>query len=172
MVYVDGFNLYFGMRDANWRDCYWLDVQAFAAGLLNDSQSLAGTKFFTAPVRLPSAESTSARSADTAAKHHRQADYLSALTTVRHLEIFLGQYRSRDYKCPNPDCGLKSHEPEEKETDVALGTEIVADAFLDRFDTAIIVTGDTDVLPAFRLVREHFPAKWIVAAFPPERVSE
>ena len=167
MVYIDGFNLYYGMRDAKWRDCYWLNCQLLGTGLLNRHQNLAGVKYFTAPVRQPSANATSERAEDTRQKHDRQQQYLSALERQQHLDVFLGTYRSRDYRCPA--CGEKSHQPEEKQTDVAIASQFVADAFLDRFDTAILVTGDSDIIPAISVVKDHFPKRRVVVAFPPER---
>ena len=42
MVYVDGFNLYYGLRTKGWRRFYWLDMQALSENLLRRGQRLAG----------------------------------------------------------------------------------------------------------------------------------
>jgi hypothetical protein len=34
IVYIDGFNLYFGMREAGFDNCRWLDVATLAKSLL------------------------------------------------------------------------------------------------------------------------------------------
>ena len=37
-VYIDGFNLYYGLKDMGWRKYFWLDVQAFATLLAKDRE--------------------------------------------------------------------------------------------------------------------------------------
>ena len=51
IVYVDGFNLYFGINAKGWRRYLWLDLSALAASLLRPNQTLIATKYFTALVR-------------------------------------------------------------------------------------------------------------------------
>ncbi|MGB4726560.1 MAG: NYN domain-containing protein, partial [Thermogutta sp.] len=53
MLYVDGFNLYFGLRTKGWKRYYWLDVQRLGEKLLRPNQSLVGVKYFTADIRGP-----------------------------------------------------------------------------------------------------------------------
>ena len=50
MVYVDGFNLYYGLRTKGWRRLYWLDMQALSENLLRRGQRLAGVRYFTARI--------------------------------------------------------------------------------------------------------------------------
>ena len=57
-------------------------------------------------------------------------------------------------------------------TDVWIATEILTDAFYDRFDTALLISADSDLVPPVLAVRRFFPEKRIVAAFPPKRWSE
>ncbi len=56
-------------------------------------------------------------------------------------------------------------------TDVNLATEMLSDAFLDQYDTALLVTADSDLTGPLRRIREHFPQKRIIVAFPPDRFS-
>src|SRR3989304_4835741 len=67
IVYIDGFNLYFGICDKGWRRYLWLDLPALATRLLTPGQQLVATKYFTARVR-----------ADPG-KIRRQSTYLQAL---------------------------------------------------------------------------------------------
>jgi len=48
IAYIDGFNLYFGLRDKGWRRYLWLDVQKLSTNLLKPGQQLVFTKYFTA----------------------------------------------------------------------------------------------------------------------------
>ena len=46
IAYIDGFNLYHGLRDAGWRWAYWLDMAALAKNLLKPEQTLVFTKLY------------------------------------------------------------------------------------------------------------------------------
>lgn len=61
---------------------------------------------------------------------------------------------------------------EEKETDVAIAVAIVEDAATRAFDTAMIVSADSDLCPAIRAARRLHPEGRFVAAFPPARRSD
>jgi uncharacterized LabA/DUF88 family protein len=56
-------------------------------------------------------------------------------------------------------------------TDVNIATSLLTDAFQNRFDTALLVTADSDLTAPIDAVRRLFPAKRVVIAFPPERFS-
>ena len=60
---------------------------------------------------------------------------------------------------------------EEKETDVNIATALIEDAVEDRYDVAILVSGDSDLRPAVAAVKRLRPEKLIIAAFPPSRHS-
>src|SRR5689334_21698093 len=81
IAYIDGFNLYFGLRESGWQRYYWLDVQSLSASLLPAESDLIGTKFFTTRV------------ADPPDKRKRQSDYLEALQTSTKCELFFGKYQ-------------------------------------------------------------------------------
>ena len=50
VAYIDGFNLYFGMKSKGWRRYLWLDLQQLCQRLLKPGQSLQATKYFTSRV--------------------------------------------------------------------------------------------------------------------------
>jgi uncharacterized LabA/DUF88 family protein len=49
---------------------------------------------------------------------------------------------------------------------------LVEDAATQAFDTALVVSADSDLCPAVRAVRRLHPAAKVVAAFPPARRSD
>jgi hypothetical protein len=49
---------------------------------------------------------------------------------------------------------------------------LICDAFDNKYDTAIIVTGDSDLVPALEAVKKLKPGKRFIAAFPPNRYSK
>lgn len=157
ITYIDGFNLYFGLRAKNWRRYMWLDLWEFSHGLLLDHQVLQHAKYFTSRVR------------GNVGKQQRQSAYLDALSTLKNVTIFWGRYQPDQKQCQK--CGHYSYNPQEKKTDVNIATQLLCDAFHDRFDTAIVVSGDADLVPAIEALKELFPKKRVVVAFPPERYS-
>ena len=56
-------------------------------------------------------------------------------------------------------------------TDVNMAIALSADAFLNRFDTALLISGDSDLAGPVLQIKQLFPTERIVVAFPPERSS-
>lgn len=157
-VYVDGFNLYFGLRAKYDRKYLWLDLEKLADSLVRPGQSLEVVRYFTARVR---------RDAE---GQQRQSDYLDALRERSPLvKIKDGRFQEKGRRCH--DCGSSWTVFEEKETDVNIAVALLADAVRDRFDTALLISADSDLCPAVRETKSLFPAKRIIAAFPPGRHS-
>jgi uncharacterized LabA/DUF88 family protein len=157
-VYVDGFNLYFGLRDAGWKRYYWLDIWLLAENLVRGGR-LVQAKYFTAHVK------------GNPAKERRQQAFLQALAHHRPgLEIFYGHYLLKQWQCRK--CGAVWNIPEEKKTDVNIATRLLGDAYEDRFDVAILVSADSDLVPPVEMIRQLRPDKRIIAAFPPKRKSK
>ena len=159
-VYIDGFNLYYGMRSKGWHRYYWLNVQSLAQHLLKPGQSLIGTKYFTSRV------SSTPRDPN---KSDRQNAYLEALETLADVDIFYGHYLEKTVTCFT--CGAAWQLPEEKMTDVNIAVEMTVDAFQDRWDTALLISGDSDLTAPIMNIRHSFPARRVVVAFPPGRHS-
>jgi len=85
------------------------------------------------------------------------------------VEIKDGRFQEKDRRCRV--CGSAWKVFEEKETDVNIAVALLADAVRDRFDTALMISADSDLCPAVRETKSLFPAKRIIAAFPPSRYS-
>lgn len=161
MVYIDGFNLYFGLKARGWRRYYWLDPQALATNLLKPDQRLEMVKYFTA--RISSSPSDPA-------KHKRQATWLEAIETLQNTKVFYGHYLSKPQQCLK--CGAKWTAHEEKMTDVNIAVEMLRDAYDDKFDTALVISADSDLAPPVEAVRKKFPNKRVIVVRPPERQSK
>ena len=50
IVYVDGFNLYFGMMEACIQHCKWLDINSLVKSYMSDNQNLIEIKYFTSRI--------------------------------------------------------------------------------------------------------------------------
>jgi hypothetical protein len=155
--YIDGFNLYFGLRQQGWRKFMWLDLTKLSASVLLPHCELTHTKYFTSRVR------------GNLGKQQRQSAFLDAIATLSNLTIYWGRYQPDTKQCQN--CGHYAQNPQEKKTDVNIATQIMCDAFNDRFDTALLISGDTDLVPPIEAVKSLFPQKKVVVAFPPCRYS-
>jgi len=125
---------------------------------LRPGQALGAVKYFTARISGP------------ADKKSRQDAYLAALGSVPGVSVFEGHYLTKDFRCQA--CGRTNSVPTEKMTDVNIASEMLVDAFHDAFDTAFLVSGDSDLTPPVRHIRALFPRKSVVVLFPPRRVSD
>ena len=157
ITYIDGFNLYFGLREKGWHRFYWLNVQLLARNLLKFNQELVMTKYFTARI-IGSPE-----------KEKRQSTFIEALETVPNLEIIYGKYQLNPRECTH--CGFKDQVPNEKMTDVNIAVEMLSDAVKDKFDTALLLSADSDLAPLIRAIKSTFTQKRVVVVFPPKRDS-
>jgi hypothetical protein len=161
ITYIDGFNLYFGLKSKGWRRFYWLDVHALSQRLLRPGQTLVGVKYFTSRV------SASPGNLD---KERRQAAYLDAVATLPLTSCQFGHYLKKPVHCRK--CGAVWDKPEEKMTDVNIAVEMLTDAYCDRFDTALLISGDSDLWGPVDRIKTLFPLKRVIAVFPPGRTSE
>ena len=160
IAYIDGFNLYFGLKSKGWKRHYWLDVVGLSRALLKPGQTLQAAHYFTARIHL---------TGNNHADMQRQADYLDALATLPLLTIQFGHYLSKGRQCRR--CGNTWTDYEEKMTDVNIAVQLLADAFDDRFDTALLISADSDLTTPVQQVRARFPAKRVIVAQPPGRNS-
>jgi len=157
--YVDGFNLYFGLRDSGLRRHLWLDLLKLSENLLKSGQVLVQVKYFTSHISGPHS------------KRRRQLAYLEALGTLDagRFSMSFGKYQDNPRRCGK--CGAEESVPAEKMTDVNIAVEMLKDAFQERFDVALLVSADSDLCPLVKAVRTLFPQKAVVAAFPPGRAA-
>jgi len=165
ICYIDGFNLYYGLRNEGLKKYYWLDLTAVADLLLPPDHTLIVTKYFTTPIRGGSPSDRPERAKSRDESRIRQNSYLDALATIPNLMRFYGHYMQKPFMCP--DCRTKSIRDEEKMTDVQIATEMLVDAFQGSFDTAILISADSDLVPPICKIKKIFPEKKIVVAFPP-----
>lgn len=56
---------------------------------------------------------------------------------------------------------------EEKKSDVNMALAIYRDAAKNKYEKAILITGDNDIAPAVKLVRGDYPQKEFMVLFPP-----
>ena len=160
-VYVDGLNLYYGLKSRGWRRYCWLDLRQLAERLLRPGQQLAMVRYFTARFEPQAGDPD---------QHTRQDTYLQALETLPNLTIRYGHHQPTTGVCRR--CGMTWRTFEEKMTDVNIAVALLHDAMRDAFDTAIVISADSDLTGPLEAVLQTYPGKRVVVAFPPNRNSE
>jgi len=153
-AYVDGFNLYFGMMEAGLDYCKWLDIEKLLKSLLKPHQVLVEIKYFTSRVT------------NNPDKQKRQSTYIDAIEST-NVKVIYGKYQSGTEICSR--CGNKWIKSKEKMTDVNIATSIIVDAYNDKYDMGILISGDSDLTPPIIEIHRSFSNKRIMIAFPPKR---
>lgn len=157
VVYVDGFNLYFGMIDAGFNNCKWLNLKLLVENLLNQNQVLVEVKYFTSSV------------SNNPDKQKRQITYIEVLENVG-VKIYYGNYQTNHVECRR--CKNIWPTYNEKMTDVNIATQILIDAYQDKYDMAMLISGDSDLVPPIKSVHDIFKNKRVFVAFPPKRHNQ
>ena len=160
-AYIDGFNLYYGLRSRGWRRYYWLNLSLLVAKLLRPWQQLEAVRYFTTRIYPEPGDTDKAK---------RQSTYLEALATLPDLTIHYGYFLPKTRTCRQ--CGAIVRTYEEKMTDVNIAVELLGDAQDDVFDTAMVISGDSDLSGPIESVRLRYPGKRVIVAFPPDRASQ
>lgn len=155
-VYVDGFNIYFGMLEAGLEKLKWLNLRTLTESLLKPNQKLEEIKYFTSRV------------SNNPDKQKRQSIYLEALESVG-IKIYYGHYQRDKVECKL--CGNIWANYNEKMTDVNIATQMIIDAYQDKYDMAMLISGDSDLVPPIKAVHECFSNKRVFVAFPPKRYN-
>jgi len=155
IVYVDGFNFYYGLKqDSKWKRFYWLDIVGLFEMFMKPDQELLAVKYFSARPDEPG-------------KNARQYAFFQANKENAKFQLILGKYLSKQIRCFN--CGYIIRTHEEKETDVRIATQIVADAYEQNCDVAIVVSADSDMVPAVELAKAA--GRQVYIYFPPNQYS-
>lgn len=145
-VYIDGFNLYYGaLKGSKER---WLDLSALARHLLPKNDVLR-IKYFTARVKaLP----------HDPGQPSRQQAYLRAIHTLPLVEVHLGHFLVQKKRMPlasDPRQRVEVLRAEEKGSDVNLAAHLLADGFRNLYDTAVVISNDSDLAAPIDMARNH-----------------
>lgn len=139
-IFVDGSNFNLALNRDDIGDTVDLNLLATR---LSRSYHFVKLRYYTSP--LPDVRSPAYR---------RQQKFFDALRRSRRIELVLGRHEPRWDRA-----GQRYHV--EKETDVNLAVDMVAGAYEDRFDVAMLVAGDTDYVRAIHVVQSRGkPVVW------------
>ena len=155
---IDGFNVYHSIlrlkRDTGY-SCKWLDL----AGLCKSYIPLFGREATLGDIYYFSAIPTYLSDG----KVRRHKIYMECLRETG-IQVELGRFKNKDVYCHKCKSMILKHE--EKETDVAIAVKLLEVCITGSCDTAVIMSGDTDLAPAVRAFKRIYSDKKVIFAFP------
>ncbi|MCL6495512.1 MAG: NYN domain-containing protein [Ignavibacterium sp.] len=138
IIYIDGFNFYYrAVKNTKYK---WLDFKSLFLKLLSSKNQIIQIKYFTALV---------------SGKHNpnkpvKQQTYIRALQSfIPEIKVYYGHFLSHKVYLPTAEQSNKNKKAkviktEEKGSDVNLAVHLLNDAWLNKYDCAIIVSNDSD----------------------------
>lgn len=166
IVYIDGFNLYYGcLKNTPYK---WLDLYTlFHKYLLDETTTDLCVKYFTAKIRPSHSDDSQAP--------FRQQKYIEALeqySPTEKFKVIYGYFPHPQKKYmrrakPDPHYPEDSQDYktvkvlafEEKQSDVNIAVHIINDAWLNQFDQAVLCSNDTDLTGALTALKTYHHAK-------------
>ena len=174
--FVDGYNFYYGLL--NNTSYKWLDLRKLIEQILyiqNPSFQLEKITYFTSPIKPDLARRG-------VLSDEAQKTYIRALKSS-NIEVIMGRHKLERARAPIYKKGEKADRNkscdiwllEEKETDVNVALYMYRTALLEspklandlsKIEQILLVSGDTDMTPALKMIKEDFPSMKIGLIFP------
>ena len=158
VVYVDGYNLYYGLlRRTAFK---WLDLYAlFANHVLDSNTDVVDVRYYTAPVLR--------KMSDDPESPQRQRIYLQALRKMPpgRITIVEGKmhHATPHQRLVNPILEAPHLETvqvnvfNEKKTDVNLAADMIVGAWTGAYEQAVLCSNDSDLEAALAAIKRHHP---------------
>lgn len=152
-IYIDGFNFYYlAVKNTPYK---WLDFKSLLLKLLRPSHEIKAIKYYTAIVSgIQDPQSPV-----------RQKTYLNALTLyIPEVSVYYGSFLTNNKWMPLVRPTFRSRfveviKTEEKGSDVNLAVHLVNDAWKNEYDCAVIISNDSDLKEAIRIVKKDLNKK-------------
>jgi len=157
---IDGFNLYHSVLDIRYHHkgllVKWLNIHDLCDSLLHNIDTKATLEkiyYFSAY----------AYHLNDPGVIQRHSDYIECLKSTS-IEPILGRFKRKPINCTL--CKREFIKHEEKETDVAIASKLIEVLEKKECETVVLVTGDTDIVPAIKTANSLFPDNLVLCAFP------
>ncbi len=135
----------------------WLNLAKLAKAFARPSDEIVAVFYFTAYATWDPQ------------KVMRHQNYVRALES-KGVKPVLGEFKRKDRFCHH--CKKEYASVEEKQTDVNIALRLFQTAIQNVYDTAVIISGDSDLIPAVEAVKSTFPDKTVGVVIPIGRRSE
>jgi uncharacterized LabA/DUF88 family protein len=162
---VDGLNLYHSLCEVERMSkakVRWLDLRKLCTSYLHAVRGAMGERVELGRIDYFSALPTHLTTHDPASLA-RQTAYVTVLREL-DVNVTLSRFKQKEVTCPA--CGNRFKRNEEKETDVAIAMRLMEIAARGEREVAVLVSGDTDMVPAIRAAKRLSPSLVIGIAFP------
>lgn len=156
-VYIDGFNIYHAIEAIKKQDIKWVNYRKLSESFLRQSEYLNKVYFFTS-ITTWGIE-----------KKERHETFIRALKAM-NVDVIEARFKKNRRYCRTFDRRCKFWE--EKENDVAIAVQMIADAHAGAARRLILITADTDQIPSIKYLRKTFPQTELSLAIPPGRRGE
>lgn len=148
---IDGFNLYHVLHSCHPAHCKWCNYYSLVKNYILPKDTLEDVYYFTALAKWNKSKEARHRVFIKAQEHFG-------------VKVVLGNFKEKHLTCRK--CHQKYLSHEEKETDINIASELLCLAYEDKYDKAIIVSGDSDYVSVIKKVKAKFPAKKIGVVIP------
>jgi uncharacterized LabA/DUF88 family protein len=156
--FIDGFNLYHSIDDnRSYHKYKWLNFRRLAECFISKKDKIEHIYYFTAL-------------ADWSPKKIKRHKLLIRALKLNGVDVVYGKFRKVDKTCRI--CKKTYQTYEEKQTDVNIAIQLFRSAIQDEYDTAMIVSGDSDLIPSIEAVKTTFPEKQVGIIIPIGRRAE
>jgi len=156
-AYIDGFNLYHAIERLEEPLLKWCNMWSLAESYVHGEDTLERVTFYTA---------YNTWDAD---KRRRHINYVNALESLG-VRVVRSKFSRTQKKCARYDRNCKFFE--EKQTDVAIATDMLSDCYEHAIERSLLLSADSDQIPAVQHILRRFPHNRIHMIAPPGRLSE
>jgi uncharacterized LabA/DUF88 family protein len=146
---IDGFNFYHSVKPISNR-LLWFDYAAYCRHFLRSSDILHSIIYFTAL----------AFWRQNAVKRHQV--FIQACI-AKGLDVVMGKFKEKFSPCPHCQQNIIRHEEKATDVNIALFAYRLA---ICEMEQIIIVTGDTDLIPAITMIKSDFQHVKVGLVFP------
>lgn len=165
---IDGFNLYHSIvdlgKDTHGSSFKWLNIRSLCESYLykvgNNAQLKDIFYFSAVPNYLISSDP---------GKVQRHELYLEALKST-NIKVILGRFKRHEALCHK--CNNKFWYRTEKRTDVSISSKIFEIFITTQCNTLVLISGDTDLVPAIETAKRLFHSINLIIIFPYKRMHK
>lgn len=160
---IDGFNLYHSMDNQRYRKYKWLNFSKLFRKYVNSKDKLEIHYFTT--INYEDVIDFKINKERSEGKLKRHLELIRAEES-KGVFVHYGYFKDTNFECEK--CGHRTRIRKEKQTDVGIGAYLAYLAFSRNIDKFIILSADTDLISAIKLVKQNAEEKIINLLLPPD----
>jgi len=178
VAFIDGFNFYHPINHHQKKigQCLqWLDYTALLSYYLQRSRKIKDSQLKDVYFFSALATHRNKHNPGTTIRHQT---YINALKEKK-VKVIMGNFKKKHktfyYDCPNAPtakrCNIEYSSFEEKETDVRIACKLLELAVNDDFDACMLLSADSDLVPAIETLKTLYPQKQVILVTPPSKAK-